>query len=100
MKFNPSKCQIVHVTGSTEVYGQGLESVTCAKHLGVNISSDLTWNYHVDCITEDANRTLGFICRNIKTKLSRVRETAYITHFSGHSLSMPQLYRIHILTGG
>ena len=41
--------------------------------------SDLTWNSHVDRITGNANRTLGFIRRNIKTKMPRVRETAYNT---------------------
>ena len=56
-----------------------LESVTYAKYLGVDISSDLTWNSHVDRITGNANRTLGFIRRNIKTKMPRVCETAYNT---------------------
>ena len=88
MEFNPSKCQVVHVTGSKSkrpiktdyiLHGQVLESVTCARYLGVDISSDLTWNSHVDRITGNANRTLGFIRRNIKTKMPRVRETAYNT---------------------
>ena len=89
----PSKCQVVHVTGtkgpvkktSYVLHGQILESVTSARYLGVDISSNLTWNTHVDRITGNANRTLGFIRRNIKTKMSKVRETAY------HSLVRPQL---------
>ena len=56
-----------------------LESVTYAKYLGVDISIDLTWNSHVDRKTGNANRTLGFIRRNIKTKMPRVCETAYNT---------------------
>ena len=88
MEFNPSKCQVEHVTDSKSkrpiktdyiLHGQVLESVTCAKYLGVDISSDLTLNSHVDLITRNANRTLGFIRRNIKTKMPRVRETAYNT---------------------
>ena len=47
--------------------------------LGVDISSSLSWNPHVDRITGNANRTLGFVRRNIKTKMSKVRETAYNT---------------------
>ena len=95
MEFNPSKCQVVHVTGSKSkrpiktdyiLHGQVLESVTCAKYLGVDISSDLTWNSHVDRIAGNANRTLGFIRHNIKTKMPRVRETAYNT------LVRPQLH--------
>ena len=48
-------------------------------YLGIDISSDLSWNCHVDRITGNANRTLGFIRRNIKTKMSGVCETAYNT---------------------
>ena len=61
------------------LHGQVLEAVTCAKYLGGDISSDLSWNSHVDRITGNANWTHGFIRRNIKTKVSRVRETAYNT---------------------
>ena len=49
------------------------------KVLGVDISSGLTWNSHIDRITGNANRTLGYIRRNIKTKNQKVRETAYNT---------------------
>ena len=86
MEFNPSKCQVVHVAGSKRpvkrdyiLHGQVLESVTCAKYLGVDISGSLTWNSHIDRITGSANRTLGFVRRNIKTRMSKVRETAYNT---------------------
>ena len=47
--------------------------------LGVDISSGLSWNFHIDQIVGSANRTLGFIRRNIKTKMQKVRETAYNT---------------------
>ncbi|MEW8546483.1 MAG: reverse transcriptase family protein, partial [Candidatus Thiodiazotropha sp.] len=86
MEFNPSKCQVVQVTGSRKplnaiykLHGQILETVTCAKYLGVDISSDLSWGSHIDRVTNSANRTLGFIKRNIKTKMPRVREMAYNT---------------------
>ena len=86
MEFNPSKCQVVHVAGSKRpvkrdyiLHGQVLESVTCAKYLGVDISCSLTWNSNIDRITGSANRTLGFVRRNIKTRMSKVRETAYNT---------------------
>ena len=67
------------------LHGQVLESVTSARYLGVDISGSLSWNPHVDRITGNANRTLGFVRRNIKTKMSKVRETAY------NSLVRPQL---------
>lgn len=88
MEFNPGKCQVVQVTGSKSkkpintsytLHGQVLETVTCAKYLGVDISSNLSWNPHIDRIVGSANRTLGFIRRNIKTKMPKVRERAYNT---------------------
>ena len=86
MGFNPSKCQVVHVTGSKKpvkrdyiLHGQVLESVTSVRYLGMDISGSLSWDPHVDRITGNANRTLGFVRRNIKTKMSKVREKAYNT---------------------
>ena len=54
-----------------------MESVPCARHLGVDISSGLTWDSHVDRETANAYPSLGFIWRNIKTKMPKVREGAY-----------------------
>ena len=73
IEFNPSKCQVVRVTTARKaiktvytLHGQILEVVTSAKHLGDDVSSDLSWNSHFDHITGNANRTLGYIQRNIK----------------------------------
>ena len=86
MEFNPSKCQVVRVTTARKaintvytLHGQILEVVTSAKYLGVDISSGLSCNSHIDRITGNANRTLGYIRRNIKSKNQKVRETAYNT---------------------
>ena len=86
MGFNPSKCHVVHVTGSKKplkrdyiLHGQVLESVTSARYLGVDISGSLSWNPHVDHITGNANRTLAFVLRNIKTKMTKECKTAYNT---------------------
>ena len=53
--------------------------------LAVDISSNLGWNTHVDRSTANANRSLEFIKRNIKTKSPQIREMAY------QSLVRPQL---------
>ena len=86
MEFNPSKYQVVRVTTAKEViksvyplHGQVLGVVTSTRFLGVDISSGLTWNSHIDRITRKANGTLGYVRRNIKTKNRKVRETAYNT---------------------
>ena len=68
MEFNPFKCQVVQVAGSRKpinctyrLHGHILEMVTSAKYLGVDVSSGLTWNSHIDRITGHANITLGFL---------------------------------------
>ena len=92
MEFNLSKCQVVRVTTARKsinimykLHGQVLEILTSAKYFGVDISSGLSWNSHIDRITGNANRSLNFIKRNIKTKNPKVRETAY------NALVRPQL---------
>ena len=85
MEFNPSKYQVVQVTGSRNpinvslyrLHGEILKTVSCAKYLGVDITSNLSWGSHVDRITNSANKTLGFIKRNVRTKMSGVREAGY-----------------------
>ena len=38
--------------------------------------NNLSWNPHIDRIVNNANRSFGLICRNIKAKLPKVREMA------------------------
>ena len=86
MQFNPSKCQVVQVTGSKSPYkseyilhGQVLETVTCARYLGVDISSNISWSSHIGRVVGNANRSIGYIHRNIKIKSKDVRKSAYYT---------------------
>ena len=86
MEFNPGKCQVLQITRSKQplqsqytLHGQVLESVDSAKYLGVTISQDLNWNNHINNIIGKANRTLGFVKRNVKTRNEPVKELAYKT---------------------
>ena len=86
MEFNPSKCTVIHVTRSKSIvpsqytlYGQVLESVSSSKYLGVTLNDHLTWNDHIQNTVTSANKTLGFLRRNIRTKDSSIREVAYKT---------------------
>ena len=86
MDFNPSKCQVLHISKSRHpaqhiymLHGQVLEAMDHAKYLGVDISKDLSWNTHINRISTNANRTLGFLKRNIKTKNTAICTAAYQT---------------------
>lgn len=59
------------------LHGQILEVVDSAKYLGLTFSDDLSWNLHISKICAKANKTLGFLKRNLKIKNSNVKLTAY-----------------------
>ena len=51
-----------------------------AKYLGVYINSKLSWNHHVDAITEKASSTLWFLNRNTAYCCHVVKEYCYQTY--------------------
>ena len=68
MHFNPSKCQVLHITRTRNplqtqyvLLGQVLKAVDHAKYLGLEIGHDLNWNQHIQNVTTKTNRTLAFI---------------------------------------
>ena len=93
MEFKPSKCQVLHIIRFRKpimsrnfMHNQEFESVDATKYLGVNISRDLSWKTHINNITARANRTLGFVKRNVQTNKNKdIRTLAY------NSLVRPQV---------
>ena len=59
------------------MHNQELESVDAAKYLDVTISKDLSWNAYINNITSTANKTLGFVKRNVITKNKDIKTMAY-----------------------
>ena len=63
--FNPSKVQVVHISRSCRpiknkytIHGQALDSIDHARYLDVDISSDLNFSHHVNCIAAKGLLTL------------------------------------------
>ena len=90
MSFNPSKCQVLHITRAKcpiqtryILHGTVLESVPSAESLGVTISDNLSWTPppipHIDSVSKKANQTLRFLKRNIKVYNKDLKSTAYTT---------------------
>ena len=70
------QCKVIKVTSSWvpfNVPGGCLQRQT----LRVDISSNLSWNIHVDRITATASRSLGFMKPNVITRYPQTREMAY-----------------------
>ena len=86
MCFNLEKCHVIPVTRNKTItktqyilHGQLFETVTQAKYLGITITSDLRWNAHINSISSKANRSLGFLHRNLKVSSIQIKTLAYFT---------------------
>ena len=86
MQFHPGKCTTLPVTRKREpmsskyqLHGHTLEEVCSAKYLGVTITNNLSWDTHINTICAKANKTLGFLRRNLKISATQLKATAYKT---------------------
>ena len=85
MRFQLVKCNMMQLTrkgikkihASYTLEGTDLENVENIKYLGVTSTSDLRWNTHVSNVCTKANRTLGFLRRNLYSCPQEVKEAAY-----------------------
>jgi hypothetical protein len=75
MSFNPDKCGIIHISRKQKpiIFQYTL-------HNQVLKSTNLTWNHHINNITNKANASLRFIKRNVKTNSINTKELAYKTY--------------------
>ena len=81
---SPDKCNVLTITRKRkpivweyQLHGHTLEAVKSAKYLGCTISADLKWNDHIRNICNKANKTIGFLKRNLNINNSKIKETAY-----------------------
>ena len=74
MQLTRKRIKKIHASYTLE--GTDLENVESIKYLGVTITctSDLRWNTHVSNVCTKANRTLGFLRRNIYSCPQEVKE--------------------------
>ena len=86
MSFNLEKCHVIPVTRNKTItktryilHGQPLQTVSQAKYLGLTITSDLRWNAHINSISSKANRSLGFLRKNLKVSSIQIKPLAYFT---------------------
>ena len=85
MRFQLVKCNMMQLTrkrikkihASYTLEGTDLENVESIKYHGVTITNDLRWNTHVSNVCTKANRTLGFLRRNLYSCPQEVKEAAY-----------------------
>ena len=54
-----------------------VEAVSRAKYLGVTINRDMNWSEYINNVCTKANKTLGFLKRNLKISSRKIKEMAY-----------------------
>ena len=91
MEFHPQKCNVIACSRSTRpvhhdyhLKGTVLAHCTSSKYLGVDMSSDLSWNTHIDRITKKAYSMIGFLRRNLKVANEKTKSDAYRTLVRPH----------------
>ena len=84
MSFNAKKCFLLRIPCSKSPiitqYTLGnsiLQEVTSHTYLGVDIQQDLKWDTHINRVTTTANKTLGFIRRNLYSCTRDTKSNAY-----------------------
>ncbi|MCG8047766.1 MAG: reverse transcriptase family protein, partial [Candidatus Thiodiazotropha endolucinida] len=86
MRFHPDKCTKLTVTrkktqvkAEYKLHDHIIASVSSAKYLGVTITDDLSWDTHIQNICNKANRTIGFLRRNLSIGAIAIKQQAYFS---------------------
>ena len=86
MTFHPNKCVQLPVTRMKEppatkyhLHEHTLDTVDSTDYLGIKFTKNLSWSEHIGNISAKANKTLGFLRRNLKISSKTVKELAYKT---------------------
>ena len=100
-KFNISKFTVLAITLKRNplvseyfLHGCKLNAITEAKYLEVLLDSKLLYKHHIDATCLKANRTLAFICRNLKSCNQQVKLDAYNV-FIKPILNYPAQFGLH-----
>ena len=104
MKFHPQKCNVLSCTRSKKPFifdyklkGHILEYDNTTKYLGVDLTTDLSWNTHISRITKKANCMLGFLKRNLQTSNKQLKSNAYYTLVRPHLEYCSSIWNPHTL---
>ena len=83
MAFHPDKCSSLRiswsrkpVTASYTLKRHVLATEDCTRYLRVELHSSLSWNHHIDSTVWKANSMLGYLRRNLRSAMNRLKTAA------------------------
>lgn len=86
MTLNHSKTKYMSFTNRASRFptsyvlnNRSIDLVSTYKYLGVHLQPDLSWHYHIKHTLASANRSFGFLKRNLKHAPSDIRKLAFTT---------------------
>ena len=71
--------KIKPLIASYNMKGSILKAVNHHPYLGVEITKDMNWAYHINQISNKANKVLGLLRRNLHSCSKPIKEVAYKT---------------------
>ena len=91
MEFNAAKCFVIRITHVNTTlkfdYHIGnsiLQETANHTYLGVELTNDLRWNKNINKVRASANRSLGFLRRNISSCPINTKAKAFNTFVRPH----------------
>jgi len=92
MKFNTDKCHTIrfslkrttNIIASYFMGGSLLSTVSEYPYLGLTLSSNMSWQKHINSVTAKANRMLGLVRRNLRGSSQKLRQKAYVSLVRPH----------------
>ena len=83
INLNPDKCITLTYTRSPSpqyfIYDRHLKVVDEHPYLGVVLHKSMSWNHHIQVITQKASKMLNFVKRTLYKCDGTVKATGYIT---------------------
>ena len=84
MEFNFQKCKLLKITNIKNplvfnyyIASKPIRQVSHTEYLGVTIASDLSWNKHVQIITNKARQANSFLCHNLGQYPTHIKCSCY-----------------------
>ena len=84
MEFNFQKCELLKITNKKNplvfnycIASKPIRQVSHTRYLGVTISGDLSWNKHVQTVTNKAGQADNFLYRNLRRCPTHIKCSCY-----------------------